>query len=266
MTTLNIENKVNALLTDEAQELLCFATISESKSWQDVLNLYLEIKAKNAPKKVLMLLEDIGQCEYTSMHASMGGELYFDTSELIKEGEDEDISYDNTLPLQVKYHIDQLLKNKMSIHNLHGKLNYSDQDLSNLVIKINEQPEKILDEVIQVKLVNSENDHQKFAAQLNGYFSCHLSPFESFSLIQYLDNNFDLEYIGLGASLLFFIKKPSFIPEKIDSLFEELDKIYSYNQENIIRLKQHLSDNNYMILPYVDYLDTFDLNDFDNES
>ncbi len=153
MTTLNIEKKANPLLSDEAQELLCFATISESKSWKDVLNLYLEIKAKNAPKKVLMLLEDIGQCEYTSMHASMGDGLYFDTSEIIEEGEDEDISYDNTLPFQVKYHIDQLLRseNKVNIHDLHGKFNYSDQDLS-VLLKINEQPEKILDEVIQIKL------------------------------------------------------------------------------------------------------------------
>lgn len=260
MTTLNIENKANTLLSDEAQELLCFATISESKSWKDVLNLYLEIKAKNAPKKVLMLLEDIGQCEYTSMHASMGDGLYFDTSEIIEEGEDEDISYYNTLPFQVKYHIDQLLRseNKVNIRDLHGKFNYSDQDLS-VLLKINEQPEKILDEVIQIKLVDSENDHQKFAAQLNGYFSCDLSPFESFSLIQYLDNNFDLEYVGLGASLLFFIKKPSFTLEKLDSLFEELDNIYSYNQETSSRLKQHLSDHNYMILPYVDSLDIFDL-------
>ncbi|UUS56969.1 MULTISPECIES: hypothetical protein [unclassified Acinetobacter] len=260
MTTLNIEKKANPLLSDEAQELLCFATISESKSWKDVLNLYLEIKAKNAPKKVLMLLEDIGQCEYTSMHASMGDGLYFDTSEIIEEGEDEDISYDNTLPFQVKYHIDQLLRseNKVNIHDLHGKFNYSDQDLS-VLLKINEQPEKILDEVIQIKLVNSENDHEKFAAQLNGYFSCDLSPFESFSLIQYLDKNFDLEYVGLGASLLFFIKKPSFTLEKLDSLFEELDNIYSYNQETSSRLKRHLSDHNYMILPYVDSLDIFDL-------
>ncbi len=74
-----------------------------------------------------------------------------------------------------------------------------------------------------------------------------------------MDKNFDLEYVGLGASLLFFIKKPSFTLEKLDSLFEELDNIYSYNQETSSRLKRHLSDHNYMILPYVDSLDIFDL-------
>jgi len=260
MTTLNIENKENPLLTDEAQELLCFATINESKSWQDILNLYLEIKAKNTPKKVLMLLEDIGQCEYTSMHASMGDGLYFDTSEVIEECEDEDISHYNTLPFQLKYHVEQLLKpeNQIKLHDIYGKFNYSDQDLS-ILMQINEHPEKILDDVIQLKLVNTETETEKFAAQLNGYFSCDLSPFESFSLIQYLDHNFDLEYVGLGASLLFFIKKPNFTSDKLDMLFEDLEKIYAYNQETRIKLKQHLSDHNYIILPYVDSLDVFDL-------
>lgn len=262
MAKLHIENKTNTLLTDEAQKLLCFATISESKSWKDILNLYSELKEKNAPKKVLMLLEDIGQCEYTSMHASMGDGLYFDTSELIEEGENEDVSYENTLPFQVKYHIEQLLKleNQVSIRDLYGKFNYSDRDLS-ILMQINVQPEKILDEVIQLKLVNTETEPQKFAAQLNGYFSCDLTPFESFSLIQCLDQNFGLEYIGLGASLLFFIKTPMFTSNKLDALFLELDKIYSFNQKISAQLKQHLSDHDYFILPYVDSLDVFNLDE-----
>ena len=176
MAKLHIENKKHSLLTDEAQELLCFATMSESESWKDILNLYAKLKEKNAPKKVLMLLEDIGQCDYTSMHASMGDGLYFDTSELIGDGDNEDVRYENTLPLEVKYHIEQLLKpeNQVNIRDLYGKFNYSDQDQA-ILLTINEKPEKILDKVIQVKLVDSENEHQKFAAQLNGYFSCDLN-------------------------------------------------------------------------------------------
>lgn len=261
MTKLHIENKKHSLLTDEAQELLCFATISGLESWKDILNLYSELKEKNAPKKVLMLLEDIGQCDYTSMHASMGDGLYFDTSGLIGEG-DDDVSYENTLPLEVKYHIEQLLKpeNQVNIRDLYGKFNYSDKDQSTL-LKINEKPEKILDDVIQVKLVSSENEHQKFAAQLNGYFSCDLNPFESFSLIQSLDKNFGLEYIGLGASLLFFIKTPMFTSNKLDTLFIELDKIYSYDLKISVQLKQHLLHQDYLILPYTESLDVFDLND-----
>lgn len=148
----------------------------------------------------------------------------------------------------------------VNIIDLYGKFNYSDTDQS-ILLKINAKPEKILDDVIQVKLVSSENEHQKFAAQLNGYFSCDLNPFESFSLIQPLDKNFGLEYIGLGASLLFFIKTPMFTSNKLDALFIELDKIYSYDLKISVQLKQHLLHQDYLILPYTESLDVFDLKD-----
>ncbi|BDE21775.1 hypothetical protein OCUAc20_02750 [Acinetobacter baumannii] len=72
MTVFRIKEKENSLITEDAHELICYATISEINSWNDIVNLYSEIKQKHFPKKVLLLLEDIGQCEYTSMHASMG--------------------------------------------------------------------------------------------------------------------------------------------------------------------------------------------------
>jgi len=258
MTILSIKEKENSLITDDAHELICFATISEINSWKDVLNLYSEIKQKHLPKKVLLLLEDIGQCQYTSMHASMGDGLYFDTSELVED--DSEASWDNTRPLELQYHIEQLLKpeNYIDFNNLPKKLNYCDEDQSTL-LQINAEPEKILDEVIQVKLVNSKTENQKFAACLNGYFSCDLNPFESFSLIQHLDQNYGLEYVGLGASLLFFIKTPKFDANKAPQLLNELSNFYQFNQSTHTQLEQHLSKHEYLILPYVESLEVFDL-------
>ncbi len=122
MTILSIKEKENSLITDDAHELICFATISEINSWNDVVNLYSEIKQKYLPKKVLLLLEDIGQCQYTSMHASMGDGLYFDTSELVED--DSEASWDNTRPLELQHHIEQLLKpeNYIDFNNLPKKL------------------------------------------------------------------------------------------------------------------------------------------------
>lgn len=258
MTILDIKEKENPLITDDAHELICYATISEINSWNDVVNLYSEIKQNNFPKKVLLLLEDIGQCQYTSMHASMGDGLYFDTSELVED--DSEASWDNTRPLELQYHIEQLLKpeNYIEFNNLPKKLKYSDEDQATL-LQINAEPEEILDEVIQVKLVNSETETQKFAACLNGYFSCDLNPFESFSLIQHLDQNYDLEYVGLGASLLFFIKTPKFDANKTPQLLNDLSNFYQFNQSTHTQLEQHLSNHEYLILPYVESLEVFDL-------
>ncbi|WP_457970018.1 hypothetical protein [Acinetobacter calcoaceticus] len=256
MTILSIKEKENSLITDDAHELICFATISEINSWNDVVNLYSEIKQKYLPKKVLLLLEDIGQCQYTSMHASMGDGLYFDTSELVED--DSEASWDNTQPLELQYHIEQLLKpeNYIDFNNSPKKLNYCDEDQATL-LQINAEPEKILDDVIQVKLVDSKTETQKFAACLNGYFTCDLNPFESFSLIQHLDQNYGLEYVGLGASLLFFIKTPEFDVNKTTQLINELSKFYQFNQTTHNQLEQHLSNHEYLILPYVESLEVF---------
>ncbi len=260
MVTLYIENKKDPLINDEAQELICFATVHEVKSWQALLDLYFQLKRQNSVKKVLFLLEDIGQCEYTSMHASMEDRLYFDTTELVKD--DLDSSWDNVKPFEFQYHIQQLLKPEhlIEINRLYNKFNYSEQDLS-LLIKINKYPEQILDEIIQVKLVDTTNETYKFAAQLNGYFAGDLNPFETFSLIQHLDQNFGLEYIGLGASLLFFIKTTRFNESKIDELLNELKKIYQSSQIGYIQLKQHLLAHQYLILPYVESLEIFDFHE-----
>lgn len=256
MTILRIKEKENSLITDDAHELICYATMSKVNSWKDVLNLYSEIKQKHLPKKVLLLLEDIGQCQYTSMHASMGDGLYFDTSELVED--DSEASWDNTRPLELQYHIEQLLKpeNYIDFNNSPKKLNYCDEDQATL-LQINAEPEKILDDVIQVKLVDSKTETQKFAACLNGYFSCDLNPFESFSLIEHLDQNYGLEYVGLGASLLFFIKTPKFDANKAPQLLNELSNFYQFNQSTHTQLEQHLSKHEYLILPYVESLEMF---------
>lgn len=258
MTVLRIKEKENSLITDDAHELICYATMSKVNSWKDVLNLYSEIKQKHLSKKVLLILEDIGQCQYTSMHASMGDGLYFDASELVED--DSEASWDNTRPLELQYHIEQLLKpeNYIDFNSLPKKLNYCDEDQSTL-LQINAEPEKILDDVIQVKLVNSKTETQKFAACLNGYFTCDLNPFESFSLIQHLDQNYGLEYVGLGASLLFFIKTLDFDANETTQLINELSNFYQFNQTTHNQLEQHLSNHEYLILPYVESLEVFDL-------
>ncbi len=51
MTVFRIKEKENSFITEDAHELICYATISEINSWNDVANLYSEIKQKHFPKK-----------------------------------------------------------------------------------------------------------------------------------------------------------------------------------------------------------------------
>lgn len=96
-------------------------------------------------------------------------ELYFDTTELVED--DSVASWENVSTFRASISIfEQLLKpeNYLNFNNLPKKLNYGDEDQATL-LQINAEPEKILDEVIQVKLVNIQTETQKFAACLNEF-------------------------------------------------------------------------------------------------
>lgn len=261
MKQLNIKKNTNARISQDAHELNLYACINDVRDWQDLMEIYQKLKQEHAPKKILLLLEDIGQCNYTSMHASMRDELYFDESKYMGdvEGEQEDIVLENIQPLAVQYYIQQLNKveNQVNFKKLHKKFEYSQEDFD-LLIQIHKYPEAILDSAIEVKLVDVEQESEKFVAQLNGYFSCDLNPMESFTLIRHLHDQFGLEYLGLGASLLFFIKNDQFDPSNISNLLDDLSEIYTFNSDIFAYFTKHLAEQNYLILPYVESLNVFE--------
>lgn len=51
MTVFRIKEKENSLITEDAHELICYATISEINSWNDVVNLYSELSRNISLKK-----------------------------------------------------------------------------------------------------------------------------------------------------------------------------------------------------------------------
>ena len=74
-------------------------------------------------------------------------------------------------------------------------------------------------------------------------------------MIEHLDQNYGLEYVGLGASLLFFIKTSKFDANKTPQLLNELSNFYQFSQTTHNQLEQHLSNHEYLILPYVESLE-----------
>lgn len=78
--------------------------------------------------------------------------------------------------------------------------------------------------------------------------------------MQYLEREFALEYLGLGASLLFFVKTAQFDHNKINALFKQLELIYLFPEAITVQLKQLLLEQQHLILPYVEALEMFDFN------
>ena len=254
MLNLRITEKQYPAITDEAQALECYAQV-DTPDWPALIELYHQLKQQHAPSKVLFLLEDIAQCNYTSMHASMSDELYFDESEYIED----EIIIANIQPLAVQHYLQQLgkPKNQRVLTDLQHRFELSNEE-QQLLQQINAQPQVILDQHIEIKLVNVATEADKFAAKLNGYFECDLKPAESYALIRHLDTQFGLEYIGLGASLLFFIKTSRFDVAKVDELIHSITAIYQFNNNTIEFLQQHLLQQEHLILPFVESLETFE--------
>lgn len=258
MVMLTLTEKDNSLIDDQAQQLNCYATIDQIQQWQELLDCYARLKQQHSKQYILLLLEDIAQCNYTSMHASQSEQLYFDAS-MLMEGQEHPV-WENISPAELQYHRQQLLSpsNQVTLEQLTDKFNYDDDDYAS-ILRINQSPLEILEDIVEVKLVAQvAYNYEKFAAQINGYFSCDLNPFECFALIRSLEQDFALEYIGLGANLLFFIKTPDFDVTKLEALFAHLDLLYHFPQTIKQQLQQQLLQQPHLILPYVESLEIYD--------
>ena len=86
MATLIINQNKNPEINQDEFDLNEYGQIHEMADWQGVLDIYLQLKKDVYPKKVFVVLDDVGQAMYTSMHATQNDDLYFDkmlSSEII---------------------------------------------------------------------------------------------------------------------------------------------------------------------------------------
>lgn len=253
-------------INPEAQHIECYAIITELSNWQDILNDYASIKQQLQPKKVLLILDDIPQAEYTSMHAIEDEALYFDSEAHFEDVGDDDeaweIAYKNSQPLAVAHYVLQLhaQANQKQLKQLAEKTKYYDAEDIQAILRINEHPLPVLDTQINVKVATLTDDAEKIAIFPNGYFSADFNSFENFALIRHLAT-YGFEFIGIGASLLYWIKTERFDHSKVETILQDLAQVYPLAVADQDKLKTLILENNYLILPYCEspqaYLDAY---------
>ncbi|MCU4338190.1 hypothetical protein [Acinetobacter dispersus] len=233
-----------------------FADIVEIQSWAELLECYRSLKEDVYPKKVFLVLDDRAQAEYTSMHAVEDDRLYVDFSDDLKGIEVDDPrweqSYQNVcVPKQLQHYLQQLNDpaQQQRFESLAEKMqHYDDNDLEALLY-FNQNLLISLDSVIEVKVAAVETEALKLAMLPNGYFSCDFDPFENYALIQKMQH-YGFEFIGLGATLLGWIKTSDFNAEKIEDLIQDIALIYPLEFRHQEQLKALILKNDYLILPY----------------
>ncbi|NIE97402.1 hypothetical protein F3J02_13095 [Acinetobacter sp. Tr-809] len=234
-----------------------YADIVEIQSWAELLESYLALKQDVKPKKVFLVLDDRSQAEYTSMHAQLGDQLYFDDSQYfagiedIGSRESQLIESNIVTPLRLQHYVQQLshLDHQRSFASLAEKMQHYDQSDLEALIYFNQNLLISSNTEIMVKVAAVETEALKLAMLPNGYFSCDFDPFENFAIIQQIQH-YGFEFIGLGASLLGWIKTPDFKADKIEDLIQDLALIYPLDSIHQEKMKALILENNYLILPY----------------
>ncbi|WP_268594078.1 hypothetical protein, partial [Escherichia coli] len=130
----------------------------------------------------LCTLDDVGQCRYTSMHAS--------DDERIALYEDEDpATPEDALAARERLLAHVVAQLEHSTHRLQwtalaGTLMCSDEDIEALVAA-NAKPDLIIDDVVCVQQVPVASDDLLIAALPNGYFSADWDLFQNHALIRH---------------------------------------------------------------------------------
>lgn len=240
----------------DVHQLNHYADIVEIHSWAELLESYLSLKQDVYPKKVFLVLDDAAQAKYTSMHAVEDDRLYVDFSDDLNEIEVNDPRWERTyqnvcVPKQLQHYIQQLshLDHQRNFKSLAEKMQHYDENDLEALVYFNENLLISTNTEIKVKVADVETESLKLAMMPNGYFSCDFDSFENFAIIQQMQH-YGFEFIGLGASLLGWIKTSDFKADKIEDLIQDLAVIYPLDPSHQKVMKALILKNNYLILPY----------------
>lgn len=246
-----------------------YGFIEQVLDWNAMIAVYQQLKG-NVTEKVLLLLDDIPQCNYTSMHASSNEALYLDWYKLeqyagLSDEELDQVDQAEIKPLKIAFRISQLQKyiaanrNDEMVASIIEKTKHYEHDDFKTLSYINQNPLEILFQedgrskkrTVAVKLANVAMDSLKIAIQPNGYFVGDLNTFENYFVITTLAK-FGYEFIGLGASMIYFIKTNEYLSANDKQVIEFIATAYSLSEQARKEFTSFVSENNYLVLPFTE--------------
>lgn len=200
------------------------ALLGDSPTLDEVLEYLASRHAADPRYRYLCTLDDVGQCRYTSMHASDDARiaLYEDEDPETPEGA---LAARERLLAHVVAQLEHS-SHRLEWSALAGTLMCSNEDVEALVAA-NATPDLIVDEVVCVQQVPVDRNDLLIAALPNGYFSADWDIFQNHALIRYLQERYDYRLFGLGASWLGFQRDRAPSPAEASALIADLQHIYA---------------------------------------
>lgn len=176
--------------------------LAQPESLAQVLDALAELRRAQPDFRFLCTLDDLGQCCYTSMHASHDKRIMlhdtdidFDDSEAVHAGEAREL-------VHVMGQLDRP-ELQQAWTDVSGTLCTMAKDIDALVA-MNETPDDVLDEVVYVQRLPVPRDDLAIAGLPNGYFNSDWNVFQNHGVIRHLAARYGYRFFGIGASWLGF--------------------------------------------------------------
>jgi hypothetical protein len=255
--------KINRLTNQSSNETL-FETyvIEDYHSFEELLQTYHQFKQQHTGKSILLTLDDLGQAEYTSTHATMSHDLDdtegYDLSNLdaaaFENG--EHIGYLST-PSEFFIRKENFLKKVADVDFADA----CDRDLTiepaeiELLKKINQAPIAYFDQQILVKIIPVTQSYEAICGFPNGYFTSDLNPFENYAVAKHLQQQYGYELFGIGASCIGFIRSSILDEASAKELTIDLMKLYHAPESTFQPLFELVRKQAHLILKYVETIE-----------
>ena len=200
--------------------------LSSVNSLEEVIS-FSEKQQKTFSSFFLTTFDDVNQATYTSMHASTDESIYLD-QDIDWDDERQVGQYDSNQQLHI---CDVLAKQAIDWQDIAEGLPLSDDDLQALR-QANENPDKLIDDVVYLQKALSEQESLKIAALPNGYFSGDLNIFQNHCIVKRMIENYQYRFLGLGASWLVFYRQDFLSELMLNQLVDDLKHIYGQGSKS----------------------------------
>lgn len=210
-------------VTRERWDTNTVARFDEVDSFSDLLAALDSLREKHAPARVLCSLDDLHQCGYTSMHASLDGRFGGEVAE-----------YDD---VTAAHHVDNANVGRLAAilddpgsrvqwQALAGTRNSGAVESdAKVLVEVNRLPDRALDDVVMVQRVPVDRNDLVLAGIPNGYFECDWDVFHNHTVVCRMAEH-GYRHIGTGASLLGFDRPSAPTPEEAHAVVTDLAALY----------------------------------------
>jgi len=253
-----------ATVKDTGHEMICDEYLcSDFQSFEEILEQLTVFENTTPGHTALATLDDLGQAQYTSMHATLFEDLDATKShnlsnlppETFEDG--EHLGYLSTKSEFFIREANFLSKAKATIFEdiFSRHLTITDEEINTLE-QVHANPLKYIDSEILIKVSPVRPSALGIISFPNGYFSSDLNPFENYILANHLEENYRLQLCGIGASLLGFKNNHKLDTQTALKLGSELAKIYHRENDPTVieRFAKLVKAHDYFFIKYVEQI------------